>query len=83
MEKELIFIGYKDFVSKKNNKHYNMLDFITEPVVSQDRTRADCEKITIFVEDDSKYAEFLKEHSLLSKVVVNVTINGTNVRYSI
>ena len=83
MEKELIFIGYSDFTSKKNDKHYNMLKFITEPEVSNDGKRADSEPISVFVEEDFKYQAFIKENALLTRVPVKVQINGTQVRYSI
>ena len=38
MEQNLIFIGYHDFEGKEQ-KHYYVLDFITEPKISEDKKR--------------------------------------------
>ena len=81
MEQKLIFTGYHDF-DGKNEKHYNVLDFITEPKVSEDGKRATVANVTIFTSEE-KYSKFIKSVSLMSLVSVKCEINGDKVRYFI
>lgn len=81
MEQKLIFTGYHDF-DGKNGNHYNVLDFITEPKVSEDRKRACVIPVTIFT-DSKKYSEFVNSVKLMSLVSVKCEINGDKVRYFI
>lgn len=81
MEQKLIFTGYHDFEGK-NGSHYNVLDFITEPKVSEDNKRASVVPVTIFT-DAQKYQNFIKSVKLMSLVSVKCEINGDKVRYFI
>lgn len=81
MEQKLIFIGYHDF-DGKNGNHYYVLDFISEPKISNDGKRAFVSNITIFTDVD-KYFNFIKNAKLMSLVSVKYEINGDKVRYFI
>lgn len=81
MEQKLIFTGYHDF-DGKNGTHYNVLDFITEPKVSEDGKRATVANVTIFTSSE-KYSNFIKSVKLMSLVSVKCEINGDKVRYFI
>ena len=81
MEQKLIFTGYHDF-DGKNGNHYYVLDFITEPKVSEDRKRATVANVTIFTNNE-KYANFIEKVKLMSLVSVKYEINGDKVRYFI
>ena len=83
MEVEMLFVGYNDFISKKNDKHYNVLKFLTSPKFSNDGTKCDVELISVFVEEDSTYRSFVKDNKIMSRVPVKVLLNGTSVRYTI
>lgn len=81
MEQKLIFTGYHDF-DGKNGNHYNVLDFISEPKVSDDKRRACVVPVTIFTDSD-KYKNFVNNVKLMSLVSVKCEINGDKVRYFI
>lgn len=81
MEQNLVFTGYHDFEGKEQ-KHYYVLDFITEPKISKDKKRASVHNITIFTEEN-KYFSFLEKVKLMSLVSVKCEINGDKVRYFI
>ena len=81
MEQKLIFTGYHDF-DGKNGTHYNVLDFITEPKVSEDKKRATVANVTIFTSAE-KYSKFINSVKLMSLVSVKCEINGDKVRYFI
>ncbi len=76
-----VFIGYKEFVSQKNGKHYFVISFVF--IVPDDINK----KATYFVKDlfvsEKEYNEFLQTYSLLSPVDVSREIVGDNVRYYI
>lgn len=81
MEQKLIFTGYHDF-DGKNENHYYVLDFITEPKVSEDKKRASVVNVTIFTNEE-KYSNFIKNIKLMSLVSVKYELNGDKVRYFI
>ena len=80
MEQKLIFIGYHDFDSKDKSKHYYVLDFISEPKVSEDKKRATAVNVTIFTNEEN-YNKYKNNFKLLSLVPVKYELNGDKVRY--
>lgn len=82
MEQKLIFTGFHDFLGKDKQNHYYVLDFISQPKISQDGTKGYVANITIFTEE-KKYFDFIKNHKLLDLTNVNYEINGDKVRYFI
>lgn len=81
MKEDLIFVGYRSFMSKSNNE-CNVLDFITKPKLSSDGNTAYVSNVSVFT-DEAKYSEFIRNTKLLSVVSVPFEINGNKVRYSI
>lgn len=81
MEETLIYTGYRSFVSKKD-KRCNVLDFITLPKSSEDKSRVYVTPASIFVDDDV-YSDFINNTKLLSQVKCKVNIVGNYVRYSL
>ena len=81
MESDLLFIGYRCFMSK-NGKMCYILMFLTPPTTSQDKMSSFTTQIDIFT-DENKYLAFIKSHALLETVKVNYDIYGDKVRYYI
>ena len=81
MKEDLIFVGYRSFMSKSNNE-CNVLDFITKPNMSADNNTVYVSNVSVFA-DKAKYSEFIRNTKLLSVVPVSYEINGNKVRYSI
>ena len=81
MQEELIYTGYRNFISKKNVDCY-VLDFITKPKKRIDRDSVYVTPASIFVTKE-QYEKFKQENKLLSIVKVSVEIVGNNVRYSL
>ncbi len=79
MQEELIYTGYRHFMSKKNTDCY-VLDFITKPKKRLDVDSFYITPASIFVTKE-QYEKFISESKLLSMVKVNVEIVGNNVRY--
>lgn len=79
MENLLIFTGYKSGNGKSNKKYY-MLNFITPPVVSQNKDYAYSNSITLFTTEE-KYNNFVKENGLMDYVNIAFEVNGEKVRY--
>lgn len=79
MQEELIYTGYRNFMSKKNVDCY-VLDFITKPKKRLDVDSVYITPASIFVTKE-QYEKFKTENKLLSVVKVNVEIVGNNVRY--
>lgn len=76
-----IFIGYKNFVSKKSNKPCYIISmlFIT---LEEDDSRADYLVKDIFV-NEKDYNNFVNEHQILASVDVKREIVRDEVRYYI
>ena len=81
MKEDLIFVGYRSFMSKSNNE-CNVPDFITKPKLSADNNTAYVSNVSVFT-DKAKYSESIRNTKLLSVVPVSYEINGNKVRYSI
>lgn len=81
MEKEVMFVGYKSFESKKGNKCY-LLNFLPSPEFNRDKTACYCSLIDVFT-NENNYNLFIDEHEIMSTVSINVDIVGDRVRYSI
>ena len=81
MQEELIYTGYRNFISKKNVDCY-VLDFITKPKKRLDRDTVYVTPASIFVSKE-QYEKFKQDYKLLSMVKVNVEIVGNNVRYNL
>ena len=79
MQDELIFTGYRNFMSKKNVDCY-VLDFITKPKKREDKEIVYVTPVSIFT-DKANFEKFLATNKLLSVVKVSVEIVGNNVRY--
>lgn len=79
MENELIFVGFRSGIGK-SKKEYFMLNFITPPTYSQDKSFAYSNSISLFTTKE-KYSNFIKEVSLLDKVSIPFEVNGDKVRY--
>jgi len=80
---ELILKGYTTGVSKKNEKNFYRLDFMSKPIISNDKMKAFCTNVSIFVPNEQEYLSFIKSHTLLSVVKVNAQIFGNSIRYTI
>lgn len=81
METKLIFTGYHSFTSKNNNECF-VLDFITEPKSTNDKTRAYVVDIAIFTTKE-KYIDFINKNKLLTLCPVHCEICGDKAKYSI
>jgi len=81
MKTTLQFVGYKAFNSKKGNLCYR-LDFLGTPQEFNDKSGFYSSNIAIFC-DKEKYAQFIKNNQLLSRVECNFEIAGNRVIYSI
>lgn len=81
MEKELLFIGYRSFMSKSQKMCY-IISFLTPPVVSKDGSSCFTNQIDVFT-DEQKYNAFIKAHPIMSKVRVQFDIVGDKVHYKI
>ena len=79
MQDELIYTGYRNFLSKKNVDCY-VLDFITKPKKRIDVNSVYVTPASIFVTKE-QFEKFINDNKLLSIVKVNVEIVGNNVRY--
>lgn len=81
MKEDLIFVGYRSFMSKFN-KECNVLDFITKPKLASDGESAYVSNVSVFTNKE-KYENFIDNTKLLSIVPISFEINGNKVRYSI
>jgi hypothetical protein len=81
MKEDLIFVGYRSFMSKSNNE-CNVLDFITKPKLAADGESAYVSNVSVFTNKE-KYENFIDNTKLLSIVPISFEINGNKVRYSI
>lgn len=79
MSNDLVFIGYREGLSKKGGNYF-LLSFITHPTVTEDGKCAFFSNVDIFVDVD-KYNQFIKENELLSVIAVPFNIFGDKVRY--
>ena len=79
MTEELLFIGYRCFMSKSGNMCY-LLNFLTPPRQSQDKNSCFTTQVDIFT-DESKYKAFINNNSVLDFVKLNYEIAGDKVRY--
>lgn len=81
MAEELLFVGYRCFMSKKEKMCY-ILSFLTPPRESQDKSSCFTTQVDIFT-DESKYKAFINNNAVLDFVKLNYEIVGDKVRYSI
>ena len=81
MKEDLIFVGYRSFMSKSNNE-CNVLDFITKTKLAADGESAYVSNVSVFTNKE-KYENFIDNTKLLSIVPISFEINGNKVRYSI
>lgn len=81
MKDDLIYVGYRTFMSKSGNK-CNVLDFITKPKKTKNGDGVYVSNISVFTEEE-KYFDFIKKNQLLSTVSVSFEIIGDKVRYNI
>ena len=81
MKDDLIFVGYRQFISKSNNQ-CNVLDFITKPKSTNDGKGMYVNNVSIFT-DEEKYNNFINENKLLSVYTIPFEIVGNKVRYFI
>lgn len=81
MDKELLFISYRCFMSKSEKMCY-ILSFLTPPVKSQDNNSCFTNQVDIFT-DEAKYKAFVNAHKILESVKVQYEIMGDKVRYYI
>ena len=79
MTEELLFIGFRCFMSKSEKMCY-ILSFLTPPRHSQDKSSCFTSQIDIFTEE-SKYKAFIDNNSVLDFVKLNYEIIGDKVRY--
>lgn len=79
MSGDLVFVGYRSGLSKKNEKYF-ILNFITFPCVNKKGDCAYSRNVDIFVDVD-KYNSFIKENELLSVNTIPCEIYGDKVRY--
>lgn len=79
MSGDLVFIGYRSGLSKKNEKYF-VLNFITSPVVNKKGDCAYSRPVDIFTTED-RYVSFIKENDLLSLITIPCEIYGDKVRY--
>lgn len=79
MSNDLVFVGYREGLSKKEKKYY-VLSFITYPTSTKDGNCVYSTNVDIFVDVD-KYNQFIKENNLMSIVNVPYNIFGDKVRY--
>lgn len=82
MKEDLIFVGYRQFNSKKNNQDYFVIDFITKPKKSAVNNNVTATPIQVFVEKQ-KFSDFVQSHKLLETISVSFEIQGDKVRYFI
>ena len=76
-----VFIGYKTFVSQKNNRNYFVISLLFM-TFDEEHQRVDYFIKDIFTSEETYY-DFVKNHSLLQHVDVKREIVGDNVRYYI
>lgn len=81
MKDELFFTSYSAFTSKKGNECY-CLKFITLPKKVTTGEGFYTTDVAVFCEKD-KYADFIKNHQLFSKVSVTFEIVGNRVKYTV
>lgn len=79
MTEELLFVGYRCFMSKSENMCY-ILSFLTPPRESQDKNSCFTSRVDIFT-DESKYKAFINNNNVLDFVKLNYEIIGDKVRY--
>lgn len=78
---KVLFVGYGNFVSKAGKDCF-VIKVLTPPRISDDKTRADVELVSIFTEED-KYNKFIKTNELMTECDVTVNVIGTQARYEI
>ncbi len=78
---KVLFVGYGNFVSKAGKDCY-LINVLTPPKVSDDKSRADAELVSIFTDED-KYKKFIDTNELMTECDVTVTVTGTRVKYEI
>ena len=81
MDRELLFVGYRSFMSKSQKMCY-ILSFLTPPAFNSDKSSCFVTNVDIFTEEN-KYNAFVKSHSILDTVKISYDINGDKVRYYI
>lgn len=79
MQEELIYTGYRKFISKKNVDCY-VIDFITKPKKREDKEIVYVTPVSVFATKE-EYEKFTTNNKLLSIVKVNFEIVGNTVRY--
>lgn len=82
MKDDLIFVGYRQFNSKKNNQDYFVIDFISKPKKSALNNNVTVSNIAVFT-DKEKFSEFVQSHKLLETISVPFEIQGDKVKYFI
>ncbi len=78
---KVLFVGYGSFKSKAGNDCF-LIKVLTPPKISDDKSRADAELVSIFTEEE-KYNKFIKTNGLMTECDVSVSVIGTRVKYEI
>lgn len=81
MKEELIFVGYRQFLSKKGSDCY-VVDFITKPKKWASNNNVSVSNVTVFCEKE-KFSDFVQNNKLLSTISVAFEIKGDRVHYFI
>lgn len=82
MKDDLIYVGYRQFNSKKNNQDYFVIDFISKPKKSAINGNMTVSNIAVFT-DKQKFSDFVQSHKLLETISVPFEIQGDKVKYFI
>lgn len=79
MNQELMFIGYKKFVSKKGIDCF-ILEFLSNPVTFKNGCY--CKPISVFT-DANSFNDFINNNKIFDYVTVDCYVVGDRLHYSI